>query len=54
MEKKKASVFPKLPPDFQTSDEIRGLGLFNLKKPTAKELKAESKLVYLWGKYGNE
>ena len=45
--------FPTLPPDFKLSDDIRALGRFEWKAPTAEELEADPKLAYLWEKYGN-
>lgn len=46
------SAFPALPPDFGISDEIRGLGKFELVAPSAEDLEADPKLAYLWEKYG--
>lgn len=45
--------FPILPPDFELSDDIRALGRFECKAPTAQVLEADPKLAYLWEKYGN-
>ncbi len=43
--------FPKLPPDFEVSDEILGLACLELPNPTQEELDNDPKYAYLYEKY---
>lgn len=45
-------VLPKIPKDYQVSEEIRNLlGSVKLTEPTPEELENDPKLEYLWNKY---
>ena len=45
-------VLPKIPKNYQVSEEIKDLfGCVKLKEPTQEELKNDPKLDYLWNKY---
>lgn len=53
LDKETEIVFPKLPPDFKVSDEIKRLsGTVHLRKLSKEELDADPKLAYLVEKYG--
>ena len=53
LEKATAPQFPRLPSAFKVSDEILGLG-GTIAEPSQEMLDADSKLAYLWSKYGRD
>lgn len=52
LEREAGSTWPVLPEGFKVSDEIKGLRVASLPKPSERELDADPKLAYLWNKYG--
>ena len=52
LEKVTEPSFPKLPPDFKISEEIRALGVFKVPEFTKEKLDSDPKLAYLYNKYG--
>ena len=52
LDKETEIVFPKLPPDFKVSDEIKSLRCSGFKRPPQEVIDADPKLAYLIEKYG--
>lgn len=46
-----ALEFPRLPSDYEISEEIKSMHCVELKEPTPQELEADPKLAYLWNKH---
>ena len=52
LERATAPSFPKLPPDFKVSDDIRSMACFKMPEEPAELLEKDPKFAHLYEKYG--